>query len=285
MNNRILFKIINQITLLLFFSTITFHLTHPSSPIDDPSDESSDIDEEREERPAIEQLHYAALTGNIEQLTAALDTNIDPNALDISDGDVALFKTVQTNNITGSKVLIERKANVNAYTFNNTTPLEGAILQDNLNMILFLIKHKAEVNILKDQEKTSESPLSVAIKKQNPSIIELLIKNKAQLNPENDDENIILHWAAANSNSTVVRLLLDNNCSLLINQTNQYGNTPLMCSTINKLDRHNIIQLLLAHRANPNMRNHVNKRAVHMAAEQGDHLLTKTLLDAKAQPE
>ena len=72
------------------------------------------------------------------------------------------------------------------------------------------------------------------------------------------DGNTYLHWAVMYANEPVVRLLLENGAD--VNATNKHGATPLhecivrKCDSSLKTDTLQIIETLLVHKADPNIR-------------------------------
>ncbi|WP_258018655.1 ankyrin repeat domain-containing protein, partial [Brachyspira hampsonii] len=106
-------------------------------------------------------------------------------------------------------------ADVNETGSDNQTPLFYAVQNNNLKAVKFLIENKADTEIANN---LGISPLVLAISNNNTKIAELLIKEgKANVYGSytgNDVEKYPMYYAVAQTNKTMIKLLLDNSFDL-----------------------------------------------------------------------
>lgn len=101
-----------------------------------------------------------------------------------------------------------------------------------LNFVLFLIKHKAKVNLLDDNRKTA---LHYASEYGYTDVVKLLIDSCASLNIKDmNSERTALHYAAVNGNEHIANLLISNGANL--NLQGKYGETSFDLATAYGMD-------------------------------------------------
>jgi ankyrin repeat protein len=146
-----------------------------------------------------------------------------------------------------------------------------------LKIARFLLKRGA----LPNGSDRGYRPLAAAAENGAVAMLNLLIECGADLNMANTpDGETPLHCAARLASSTTLRALLDRpgekanpNC------LSEFGDTPLSCAASKGRDE--IVELLLQAGADPNLRGGGAWNALQYAAEDGDLVLTRILLDPK----
>ncbi|XP_044728090.1 putative ankyrin repeat protein RF_0381 isoform X1 [Chrysoperla carnea] len=200
------------------------------------------------------------------------------------------------------KMLLVRGANINAQNILGQTPLYNMIENDDqVEIFELLLKHEADVNVKDD---CGQTPLFGAIQNNRLEIIELLLKHKADINAEDIIEKIPLFYAIENQNLKITKLLLDNGANVKddpellhsaamgespeivelllqhnadVNVKNRYGQTPLYKAI--EYDRLEIIELLLKHKADINAEDEDRITPLFYAIQNKKLKITKLLLD------
>ena len=131
----------------------------------------------------------------------------DGNASSYSYGDRSLHNAVWTGNIELVKMLLEKKADVNARKTDGATPLFLAAIRGHTEIVKLLLDYKADVNRgLPD----GDTPLHTAAWNGHPEVVKILLENKADVNArKRPDGDTPLHAAAWNGHLEVVKILLE----------------------------------------------------------------------------
>ncbi|XP_014286998.1 putative ankyrin repeat protein RF_0381 [Halyomorpha halys] len=127
-------------------------------------------------------LHTAAAEGNERAVICILDyggMNVDKPGL---GGITALNLAISQNHTRIAEILLKKKANPNAKSKSNWSPLHRAVLNGHLEMIELLHKYNANVNVINDQLLT---PFQLAIKT-NTQAVALIKKLFKDLKTEYD---------------------------------------------------------------------------------------------------
>ena len=157
------------------------------------------------------------------------------------------------------KLLLSKKANVNALDDNGWTPLYYAIDIDKRQVAELLLSHGANVNI---RAKDGMSALLYAVAEDSLEIAKLLISSRADVNVrENKNLYAPLHFAAANGNVKLAQLLIDNGAR--IDAKEKSGLTPLAMAVV--LGDSPMIDLLIARGADINCRDKEGMTPLHLA--------------------
>ena len=151
---------------------------------------------------------------------------VNNNGADVNEtGDnnqSPLFYAVQNNNIKAVEFLIENKADTEIANDSGITPLILAISNNNTKIAELLIKEgKANVYGSYTGNDIVKYPMYYAVAQTNKTMIELLLKNSFDLKREPS----LLSYAIANSDESIVRYLIDNGAD--INYKNADGTTVL----------------------------------------------------------
>jgi cytohesin len=174
-----------------------------------------------------------------------------------------------------AKALIERGANVNlrgaATDFSDgNTPLALAV--DNLEMVKFLIAHKADAN---RAAAAGETPIFYA---QNPDVIRYLVSQGANVNYVTLS-GTPLHVAIMNKQETKVALLLELGADP--NTRDQFLSSPPLFKAI-ELGNEKVVKLLLSKGADPELKNGQNLNAYEFALHEKKENLALLLKKAKS---
>ena len=118
-------------------------------------------------------LHWAAKTGNVQQLNLLLSSGADVNSRD-NGSWTPLHWAVHEGHKEAVKLLVSKGADVNAKDKDGWTPLFLTLPEGDEDLIAVLITNGADVNVMCG--KSRESPLHFAVRESSRKIIELLIK-------------------------------------------------------------------------------------------------------------
>ncbi|XP_044740048.1 serine/threonine-protein phosphatase 6 regulatory ankyrin repeat subunit B-like [Chrysoperla carnea] len=213
--------------------------------------------------------------------------------------ETPLHFTVMNGDIEIMKMLLVRRANINAQNIYGQTPLHKAIEKnDRVEIIELFLKHEADVNVkdhkadvnVKDEDRNT--PLFYAIQNPNLKITKLLLDNGA--NVKDDPE--LLNIAVKRGCTEIVELLLQHNAD--VNATDENGYTALLStlsdfyqdfcklrpdrdSYVNNIKR-KITKLLLNHGANVDAQTRGGWTALHFAVYNGYSQVVEVLLEYNA---
>jgi ankyrin repeat protein len=214
-------------------------------------------------------LMEAARRGNLGTVRALLSAGANPNAQDAGGGQNALMWAISERHTEVIKELLRRGADVHAGSKTGFTALMFAAQQGDVDIVRVLVGAGAKPN--DPQTKTSLTPLIIASAMGHVKTVELLLDNGADPNHIDARGYAALH---------------------LVVRDSDYG--------INLTGKDNIVsivKLLLANKANPNIRLKQDRPAVTtneislqgatplvLAAEVNNLEAAKALLDAGADP-
>ena len=224
-------------------------------------------------------LHLAAEHADRDTIKCLLDQHISVNVID-NNSWTPLMKSVTTGNVDNVTTLLELGADINMTTDRDVggfSVLHFAAVNGDKDIIECLLNHNISVNMV---NKDDETPLMMACSKQNniDNVITLL-DHKADVNMIKDSGRSALHFAAKYADSKVVKCLLDHNIS--VNVSDRFGETPiqLACEEENSKDK---VALLLAYGAETNLTDGADEyraSVLHYAAKHSDSETVKCLLD------
>jgi len=224
-------------------------------------------------------IHYAALKiGNVEITKLFIESG---EILDIdtptNQGFSALHLTSVYGDLESMKILIKNGANVNKL---NEIIAYGAPLH--------LVAHFGHLNLFKyliSETKvdinlptsTGATPLMFAISGQKFDLVEALLKEKAEVNAQMNDGCSALHLATANIK--IVEILIEHGAD--INMRSDIHKTPMIqAAGLGHLD---VVQYLIEKKADINVSTINGETPLMAAAGQGHFEIVKELL--KANPE
>ena len=149
----------------------------------------------------------------------------------------SLFEAVKNGKKEEVEGLISKGADVNSKNKNNLTPLQVAILKNNVEMVEFLVDHGANINE-KDPDRGG-TPLDLASNLHREEIINFLKSNEAMTC---DELKIFsLFEAAQNGNIETLKKLISRGAD--INRKDRLGNTALHYAVVS--DNFEIVKYLI----------------------------------------
>jgi ankyrin repeat protein len=254
-------------------------------------------------------LHVAALNGYGDMVQFLLANNAKVNAKN-SAGDTPLILAAEEGHEAVVELLLRNNANVNV-NGDDGSPLEVAAANGYVDIVKLLLSKNADVNTWDSEGGT---PILSA---KNKEIAELLVARAASVNTKDKDRQTPLHIAAAYGRSDLVQFLLEKGSD--VNAKDRYGDTPLHYAAsdstiqaeifdsrphpydlplqakagtnINVRDSIisptnsclEVVKLLLANKADVNVRDRHGDTPLHYAAATGDIQLVRLLLASKAE--
>jgi len=278
-----------------------------------------------ETRYGVTAMSLAAEVGDTEALRILLDAGADVES-PAADGMTSLMAVARTGNVAAATLLLERGADVNARErWGEQSALMWAAARRHPDMIQLLLDHGADIDaasINRDYQRhvTAEgrpksmdtggfTPLLYAARENCLDCVDVLLANGADINKPDPDGVSPLHLAIMNANWDLARKLIDAGAN--VNQWDKYGMAPLFSivgnytrldggkgsiDPLNETTGREILDLLLAHGANPNMqlffrpadvRGSTNTRGstpLIRAANNADMEIVQLLLEHGADP-
>ena len=176
-----------------------------------------------------------------------------------------LITAVKQGDMSRVTELLNKGANINYRKEDEqVTALDVAVLDNNINLINFLLEHGADVN---STTKNGYTALLVASTPYsgNFDVVDTLIKHGADVNAKSFVEQwspLLLASANAFPDESVIRRLVE--AGARINDSNIYGVTPLMC--IAQFGSDTLVEYLLKKGANANLKTTDGSFIINMAA-------------------
>jgi ankyrin repeat protein len=192
------------------------------------------------------------------------------NARDLG-GRTPLHRAAEKGQLVVATFLLENGADVNAPDNNGQTPLHLAAANGHKAMVELLLDHKADVQAMSHD---SEAPTALhrATQQGFRSIVELLLAHKANVDARaNDTDPTPLHLAAAKGFRSIAEVLIQHGADVNAGTTqlsNPHGPNFSGTSLHIAAQRGDIqmLDLLLANKANPNAPRYGGATPLHVAA-------------------
>jgi cytohesin len=155
--------------------------------------------------PTTSPLHWAAKTGDVQQIQEQLSRGDDVNAKD-QDGWTALHWAAQEGHRDAAKLLISKGAAVNAADKDGWTPIFLALGEEHTDVVALLAASGADVNVKCGQHQ--ETPLHYAVREGQRETVQVLISYGADVNRHSQGGMTPLHSAVSQRQKDIVELLL-----------------------------------------------------------------------------
>ena len=227
-------------------------------------------------------LHFASEGGNAEAALLLLEHGADVHALD-NNHSTPLHFISQFGGAGAARVLLEHGAVVDARDNKDSTPLHVASQCSNAEVARILLEHGANINARNKEDQTPQ-PLLLAMwirRRLDIDTIRFFIERGADVDAIDKNHSTLLHRASYNGNVKVVQLLLEHGAN--INMRNE-GHTPLH-RVLAGLDDDcgdyffDTIQLLLEHGADVDALGDAQSTPLHVASKYGSAKATWLLLE------
>lgn len=223
------------------------------------------------------QLADAVKNGDLASVRLLLAKKADVNAAAI-DSSTPLHWAVQTNNLEMVNVLIAAGANVKAATRYQITPLALACSNGNAAIIERLLQAGVDANSTSEE---GETALMAAALNGKVDALKVLLTHGAKVNAtEPYKGQTALMWAAGEGNAAAAALLVEFGGD--VKAKSKAGYTPLLFAVLN--NRIDAAKTLLEHGANVEDQAPDGTTALNMAAVNAYYDLASVLLDFKADP-
>jgi len=218
------------------------------------------------------------------------------------DGVVALAATRGFGNVV--KLLVNRGAILDTRNNEDYRPVGLAVRHGHESVVELLLDLGSEVNARDDK---GESLITLAVSRGNESMVNLLLRNGADVRTYNDNvkkmleeailvpyDNIVellldgglepddaLLLATFYGRKTILRLLLERGADSNLQSTSKYGGGSALVIAAER-GNEEMVQLLLKHNADVQLRNDEGVSALEMATVYGNELIVKLLLEKGA---
>ena len=238
-------------------------------------------------------LSDAVINNNIEMAELLLKYKANVNAVvDIKDS--ILMIAVDKNNIEMAKLLLSYGADIDYQGFRGRTALFSALEYDrkeNIEMVKFLIKNKADVNIAYNGDRgNEETPLMYAAMNGYKETVKILIENKADINKRNINNANALIYAYMFGHEDIADILLQNGSDSLdksssaanLNEATLLSDNAPLITAVNYSTNEVFLQNLIDNGADVNCLNYNGGTALIDAALNGKINFVKLLIKNNA---
>ena len=250
---------------------------------------------------------FATKSGNVDSVVELISAGVNVNLADTNDGNTALHLA---NNFQVVKLLVDAEADVNAKNKNGDTPLHIAAKHGDAEVCRYLIANGANVNATNVEK---QYPIHFAAYYCNVDVFKLLTENGSPIDASDDNLFTPLHLASSQGCVELVKLLAsdkkvdvksyerkNHNNALhmavlfghynvvdvlatpkMIESTNENWYTPLIMAA--KMNRQDILELLVNRGANVNATSKSGNCALYAAVNNGNVNMARYLLDHGAK--
>ena len=187
-----------------------------------------------------------------------------------------LHYAVLNNNLEMVRYLLLNNIDVNSQNDRLDTALHIAVTYNYLGIFKVLVKNNADINI---KNIDLETPLMISIKLKRDEMSEILLSLKAEVNIKNSKDENILFLAMHSSNINLVEESLSKNPNLLYS-VNMFNDTLLHEAT--KLSDVELTKLLLSRGILPNVLNNDLETPIFNAAREHNLEIASLLIDSGA---
>lgn len=205
-------------------------------------------------------LSHAARSGHPAMVDLLLARGAPIDARNLA-GATALYVAVEANRTAVAQRLIEHGADVNLPGRSGVTPVSAAAFRGNDALVAALLDHGA---VDREPDQTGKTPIVYATAAARVDVVTRLLARHIDVNARYPNDLTLLMWAcgpdeaAPEAETTkVVQRLLDAGVS--VDDRDNRGRTALMIAA--EGGRAGIVDLLLAHGADPSLKDKDGKRA------------------------
>jgi ankyrin repeat protein len=205
-------------------------------------------------------LSHAARFGHLPMVDLLLARGAPIDARNLA-GATALYVAAEANQTAVAQRLIERGADVNLPGRSAVSPISAAAFRGNDGLVEALLAHGAAD---RDPDQTGKTPIVYAAAAARFDVVTRLLSRQIDVNARYPNDLTLLMWACGPDESAseteaikVVQRLLD--AGAAIDDRDARGRTALMISA--EGGRSGIVDLLLAHGADPSLQDKSGKRA------------------------
>ena len=243
------------------------------------------ISHAKEDREITIALYKAVDSGNISEIKKLLNNgaNIEAKKRHGRHSTSPLCLAIENENTKVVKLLLDHGANIEAKSGGGWTPLYAAVIRGKkAEVIKLLLDHGANTEA---KAKNGWTPLLNAIRNGNIEIIKLLLDHGANTEAKTNDANTLLHTAVKIEKIEIIKLLLDHgaNIEAKVEAKSSKGITPL--HTAVKIEKVKVIKLLLDHGANIEAKEKHGWTPLYAAVFSRNAKVVKMLLDHGANTE
>jgi len=220
--------------------------------------DSGDINEE-------DDLESTAVIQDLIAQGANITTQMDKT------GETPLHLAARYARADAAKKLLDAKAEANAPDNTGRTPLHAAVAADAQGVFQILLRHRATNLDAKTYDGTT--PLILAARLAIEGIVEELIQSDADINASDENGKSALHWAASVNNVDAVNTLLAHGANR--DAQDHKDETPLFLAC--REGSYQAAKALLDHCANRDITDHMDRLPRDMAQERLHHDIVRLL--------
>jgi len=213
-------------------------------------------------------INYAISFQNIDCFNMLLSETPMTN-LDV-DGNSVLHSAVISRSIQFTKDVFAKTGDPNIQNNTGETPLHIACRNSQFDIINFLVKHKADVNIQEFENQLS--PLHYACFSGNQKIVSLLLDYDANINIQDYNGNTPLHYSVLYDHPQIVSLLLNHPKTISHINTNLFNITlslPLHIAFTHATNNLSDYVSMLLQKTNINFQNKMGTTCLHELCKNG----------------
>ncbi|MEA3212139.1 MAG: hypothetical protein QOE70_5196 [Chthoniobacter sp.] len=219
------------------------------------------------------------MAAEVQTVTVLLAAGAEVNALD-RERSTPLHHAAMSPRPDLARALLDAGAKIDARNQTGLTPLHNAALFGGRETLEFLLDRGADPEgraLL-----TGVPPLLMAVTRGDPAIVRVLLDHRADVNALGPEGETALCRAAILGSGDLVRLLIERgaNVNARFSPTNR---TPAHVAAARGFVP--LLNLLLAHGADPEAKDRAGFTPLHDAAEHGRTLAVRALLNAGAPPD
>ena len=198
---------------------------------------------------------------NSADIQGLISQNADLHAQMEKTGETPLHLSARHARADAAKKLLDNGADVNAQDNSGRTPLHAAIASDAQGVFHILMKNRATNLNAKTFDGTT--PLILAARLAIEGMVDLLIEAEVDVNLADDQGKTALHWAASVNNIEAVNVLLANGANR--DAQDNKDETPLFLAA--REGSYQAARALLDHCANRDIQDHMDRLPIHVAHE------------------